>query len=86
MEVILHIPDEIADHLAVAGSDLPRRALESFALEELRAGRITEPELCRVLGLERLQMDGFLKAHNVYEDYTLEDFEKERQALKELGL
>ena len=86
MEVILHIPDEIAVHLAVAGSDLPRRALESFALEELRAGRITEPELCRMLDLERLQLDGFLKAHNVYEDYSLEDFEKERQALKELGL
>lgn len=84
--MILHIPDEIADHLAVAGSDVPRRALESFALEELRAGRITEPELCRMLGLERLQMDGFLKAHNVYEDYTVEDFEKERRALKELGL
>lgn len=84
--MILHIPDEIAVHLAVAGSDLPRRALESFALEELRAGRITEPELCRMLDLERLQLDGFLKAHNVYEDYSLEDFEKERQALKELGL
>jgi hypothetical protein len=86
MEVTLHIPDEIASHLAVAGSDLSRRALESFALEELRAGRITEPELCRMLGLQRLQMDGFLKAHDVYEDYTAEDFEKERKALKELGL
>jgi hypothetical protein len=86
MEVTLHIPDEIAIHLAEAGGDLSRRALESFALEELRAGRITEPELCRMLGLQRLQLDGFLKAHDVYEDYTLEDFEKERQALKELGL
>ena len=45
-----------------------------------------QPELCRMLGLERLEMDGFLRAHNVHEDYTLEDFEKERQALKELGL
>ena len=75
-----------ATHLAAAGSELSRRALESFALEELRAGRITEPELCRMPGLERLQMDGFLKAHDVYEGYTVEDFEKERQALKELGL
>jgi hypothetical protein len=31
-------------------------------------------------------MDSFLKAHEVYEDYTLEDFEKERRALKESGL
>ena len=53
--------------------------------KELRVGRITEPELCQMLELERLQMDGFLKAHNIYEDYTLEDLENERQALKELG-
>jgi hypothetical protein len=86
MEVTLHIPDEIAAHLAIAGGDLARRALESFALEELRTGRITEPELCRMLGLERLQMDGLLKAHDIYEDYTVEDFEKERLALRELGL
>jgi hypothetical protein len=86
MEVTLHIPDEIANHLAEAGGDLSRRAPESFALEELRAGRITEPELCRLLGLARVQMDAFLKAHDVYENYTLEDFEQERQALKELGL
>jgi hypothetical protein len=32
-------------------------------------------------GFER----GFLKAHGIYQEYTLEDFEQERQALKELG-
>jgi hypothetical protein len=63
-----------------------RHALEGFALEELRAGRITEPELDQALGLGRLQLDGFLKAHGVYQQYTLEDFEAERRALKELGL
>jgi len=86
MEVTLQIPDDIASRISEAGGDLSRRALEAFALEELKAGRITEPELGRMLGLARLQIDGFLKAHGVYEDYTLEDFEQERQALKELGL
>jgi hypothetical protein len=32
------------------------------------------------------KLDGFLKAHNVYDEYTVEDFERERQALKSLGL
>jgi hypothetical protein len=86
MQVNVQIPDDIAPRLTPAGGDLSRRVLEGFALEELRAGRITEPELCQMLGLARLQMDGFLKAHGVYEDYTLEDFEKERAALKSLGL
>ena len=54
-------------------------------LEELKACRITDPELCRILGLARIPLDGFLKAHEVYGDYTMADFEKERAALKSLG-
>jgi hypothetical protein len=69
-----------------ATDDLPLRALEAFALEELRAGRIDEVQLCQMLSLARIQVDGFLKSHGVFEEYTLEDFEEERRALKELGL
>lgn len=58
---------------------------EAFALEELRAGRITESQLRKMLGLARLEVDGFLKSHGVFPDYTLEDFEQERQSLKNIG-
>jgi hypothetical protein len=86
MEVTLQIPDDIASHMTEAGVDLSRRALESFALEEFKSGRIIKPELRRLLGYgTRWKLDGFLKAHGVYEDYTLEDFEQERQALRSLG-
>jgi hypothetical protein len=85
MEVTFHIPDDLVISVTTTG-DLPRRALEAFALEELRAGRITEVQLCDMLGLARIQMDGFLKSHGVFEEYTLEDFEEERTALKELGM
>lgn len=85
MHLSLEIPDEIANRLALAGGDLSRRALEGFALEELRAGRITEPQLREMLGLARIELDGFLKAHGIYQDYTIEDFEEERQTLKRLG-
>jgi hypothetical protein len=86
MEVTMQIPDDIATRISEGGGDLARRALESLALEELRAGRLTEPELGRMLGLARLQIDAFLKAHGIYEEYTVEDFEQERHALKELGI
>jgi len=47
-----------------------------------RAGRMTKPEVYTVLGFEALdEFDGFLKAHGVYEDYTLADLDRERQAL-----
>ena len=85
MEVSFQIPDELVGSVIPTG-DLSRRALEAFALEELRAGRITEVQLCGMLNLARIQVDGFLKSHGVFEEYTIEDFEEERRALKELGL
>jgi hypothetical protein len=85
MQVNVQIPDDIGRCLIEAGGDLSRVALESVALEALRAGRITEAQLRKMLGLARIELDGFLKAHGVYQDYTLEDFEEERRALRDLG-
>lgn len=86
MQFTVEIPDDLARRVIAAGGDVSRQAVEALALEELRAGRISEPELAQALGLGRLQLDGFLKAHGVYQEYTLEDFEAERIALKEAGL
>jgi len=88
MEVTVHIPDDIAERLSDnANDDLSRRALEALLAEEYRLGHLNKPDLRRLLGFETgYQIDGFLKAHNVYEDYTMDDFEREREALKSLGL
>ncbi|HEX4079163.1 MAG TPA: hypothetical protein VHX61_09865 [Rhizomicrobium sp.] len=50
MNLILHIPDDLAERLRAAG-DIERQALEALAAEAYRAGRLTRPELCRMLGL-----------------------------------
>ena len=84
MDVILHVPDDLAERL---GRDLPRRALEALALEEYKLGHLTEVELQRLLGFEtRAALDGFLKAHEVYIAYTLDDLERDREDLRRLGL
>lgn len=86
MNLVLHIPDDLAERLSAAG-DIERQALEALAAEAFRAGRLTKPELCRLLGFEVLdELDGFLKAHGVYEPYTLADFEREQKSLDRLGL
>ena len=86
MELTVQIPDELASRMSASGTDLSRRALEALALEEFKSGRITKPELRRLLGFgTRYSLDGFLKAHDVYEDYTMEDFDRDRDALKQLG-
>jgi hypothetical protein len=87
MNLTVRIPDDLARRLGVGGGDLERKALEALVLEEYRAGRMTKPELCAVLGFEVLdEFDGFLKAHDIYERYTLADFEEERRVANELGL
>ena len=50
MDLTVHIPDDIASRMNDFGVDLSRRVLEGLALEELKAGHITEPELGRMLG------------------------------------
>jgi hypothetical protein len=65
--------------------DLSRRALEAFALEEYKAERLSKAELRRVLGISRYALDGFLKAHDIWIDYTLDDFHLEMDTLKRLG-
>lgn len=86
MELTLHIPDDVAQRLSAAGSDLSRRALEALALEEYKAGRLTEPQMRQLLGFAtRPELDAFLKAHEVWLNFTLEDLQRERAALRRLG-
>lgn len=85
MDVTVHIPDDLAARLG-AESDLSRRALEALALEEYKSGHIGKPDLRRLLGFTtRYELDGFLKAHGVWRDYTVEDFQHEREDLRRLG-
>ncbi len=85
MDVTVQIPDDLASRLGTR-NDLSRRALEALAAEEYKRGRLNKPDLRRLLGLETgHQIDEFLKAHDVFEDYTLEDLEREREGLRRLG-
>lgn len=87
MQLTIQIPDDLAQRLSTRGSSLSLIALEALAADEYRSGNLTKPELRRWLGLETsYEIDGFLKRHGIFDDYTLEDFESERAALKALGL
>ena len=75
MIVTLELPDDIAQNLASYG-DLSRRALEGFALQEFKAGRLSQAQLRRILGLTRYELDGFLKGNGVVMDYSVEEFDR----------
>ena len=86
MNVTVQIPDDIAARLCAAGGNLSRRALEGLALEEYKNEHITKAELRRLLGFStRYELDGFLKAHEVWIDYTVEDAHRDAATLERLG-
>jgi hypothetical protein len=81
MQLTVEIPDDMAERLKASGGDLSRRALEEY-----RRGQLTKPELRRLLGFgTRDALDGFLKAHDVFEPYSLDDLARERRDLERLG-
>jgi hypothetical protein len=69
---------DIAQRLGARWKDLSRAALESLGLEAYRSELLTAYELRRLLGIEsRFELDGFLKEHGVYLEYTPEELERE---------
>ena len=75
MNLTVEIPDDLASRLNAAGGDLSRRAPHH------EGGMAPLPAIGT-----RYELDGFLKAHQVCVDYTFEDFRRELQDLKRLGL
>jgi hypothetical protein len=85
MHVILEIPEELGRRITADPDELPRAALEALALEGVRAGTLTVSQARRLLGISsRYEMDGFLKAHGVYLDLTLEDVSRDSEVARPL--
>ncbi len=81
MEVKFEVPDEIAAELGLSGETLSREALEAFAADGYRLGKLSESEVRRLLGFDiRFQVHGFLKDRKVYLNYDMEDLEADLRA------
>jgi predicted HTH domain antitoxin len=63
VEVILHIPDDVAERLA-AGGDVARRALEALALQAYREQALGLYQVSEMLGLTRVETEDFLGRHD----------------------
>jgi hypothetical protein len=84
--ITLELPQDIAQRPGTKWRDLPREALESFALEACRSNALSAAELRRLLGFEaHMRVDDFLKEHEIC-DFTVAGFKSgEGAALSRLG-
>jgi len=63
--------------------NIPRRALEAFALQAYRNGVITEYEVQKLLKISsRMDLDAFLKESNAYIDYTEKDLQQDIENIR----
>jgi predicted HTH domain antitoxin len=83
MDVIIHIPKGIEEHLEAAfGRDLAQAARAALAIEGYRTERLSLGQVAELLGVSTMEADRFLKERQVPLLYTIDDFERDRKALR----
>jgi predicted HTH domain antitoxin len=62
VEITVHLPDDLTQR-----PDPGRAALETLVVEGFRTGALSPVEASRLLGLSRIEFDGFLKERQIFD-------------------
>ena len=82
MEVTINLPEDVVKVFSANGASIEREVLEATALEGYREGKLSQGQVRRMLGLATdMQVDAFLKRHEIYLEYDLEDIKRETEFL-----
>lgn len=85
MQIIIEIPDIIANQLQVQPANISRRVLELIVADNYRRGCIGAAEVHRILNFSsRWETYEFLKREQAYLPYTEEDLEQDVQAIRNI--
>lgn len=84
MELTITIPNEVAATARNGSGQSVRRLLEYIGAELYKADVITGSQLQEMLGVDRFELDGILKSHGVFFDYTPEQLAREAQTIQRL--
>ena len=78
MEVTINLPEDVVEVFSANGANIEREVLEATALEGYREGKLSQAQVRRMLGFATdMQVDAFLKRHEIYLEYDLEDIRRE---------
>jgi len=84
MTISVQVPDALAKALHLDGPQLNRRALEALALDGYRTGELSRGQVSELLDLEVNETMGFLREHGCAQSITIDEFEREAKAIREL--
>lgn len=83
MQITLTIPDTIAEQLGTNGI-AARKILELAAVQGYESGEFTSPQIQEMLGIDRFELDGLLKAHGIFLEYSPEELAEEVETIQRL--
>ena len=84
MILSFEIPDAIARQLHLDGPQGSRRALQLLALAGYRAGDLSRGQVSALLDMEFNETEGFLKESKMHNPLTVEEFQRNSEALEKL--
>jgi len=85
LKVTLNLPADVEERLRRDSQNLDAEVNEAYALELFRRGKLSHLELARVLGLDRVETDAYLKRHRVFEgSLTMADLDADRRTLDDV--
>jgi hypothetical protein len=87
MQVLIELPDDIAEELGREGPDLAHQILEGFAIEAYRQDRLTGLQVRRLLHLEtQFDLERLLQREHIAHSFTDDEVGHEFQASHRIGL
>ncbi len=79
--VTIELPDNIRQQMGEK-QEFPRFVLEAVTLEGYRQELLSQRQVGELLGMNFWETEAFLKDHDIYLHYDLEDFDQDMQALE----
>jgi hypothetical protein len=80
--VEIAIPDVLLKALGASPADLRRKTLEALVAQAYRDAKITHAQVGEILGLDRFETDGFLKAAQAYRSPESQEFASDLENLR----
>ena len=87
MQIMIELPDDIANQLQLQPANISRRILELIAADNYRQGRIGAAQVRRMLNFSsRWETYEFLKREKAYLSYTEDDLDQDAQAIRNAAI
>lgn len=84
VEIMVKLPENVAERFGNTRQAAARQLLESAAVEGYRSQRLSRGKVREMLGLSWQETEEFLAKHDCVRHYTLEDLESDRKTLANL--